>query len=275
MRNHENRVLYCAILAALAATPAAAVRAQIQAQATESGLEEIVVTARKREEALIDVPVAISAFTAQEIESAGITRPQDFIALTPNMTMVQTQNQGTSFIVVRGISQARNSEPSVARTHRRRRHGEPVAIQPGALRHPEHRGAEGAAGRPVRPQRDRRRDHHQHGRTEQDRHRRQRDRRLRFGPGYKVRAGVGGPISDTLRFQVSGSYFDTDGYTDNTYLKEKADPFKDASGRARCIWEPERPVQGGPSGLLCRTSIPRRSISTSPKASTTRASTCA
>ena len=77
-------------------------------------LEEIVVTARKRDEALLDVPVAVSAFNAQEIESAGIVRPQDFIALTPNMTMVQTQNQGTSFIVVRGISQARNSEPSVA-----------------------------------------------------------------------------------------------------------------------------------------------------------------
>ena len=71
-------------------------------------------TARKRDEAALDVPVAISAFNSKEIESAGILRPQDFIQLTPNMTMVQTQNQGTSFIVVRGISQARNSEPSVA-----------------------------------------------------------------------------------------------------------------------------------------------------------------
>ena len=62
-----------------------------------------------------DVPVAINVFTAQEIESAGIHRPQDFIALTPNMTLVQTQNAGQrSFVVVRGISQARNSEPSVA-----------------------------------------------------------------------------------------------------------------------------------------------------------------
>jgi iron complex outermembrane receptor protein len=77
-------------------------------------LEEILVTARKRDEALLDVPVAVNAFSAEEIASAGITRPQDFIALTPNMTMIQTQNQGTSFIVVRGISQARNSEPSVA-----------------------------------------------------------------------------------------------------------------------------------------------------------------
>jgi len=80
----------------------------------EVTLEEVVVTARKRDESLHDVPVAVNAFSAAEIESAGITRPQDFIALTPNMTMVQTQNQGTSFITVRGISQARNSEPSVA-----------------------------------------------------------------------------------------------------------------------------------------------------------------
>jgi iron complex outermembrane receptor protein len=58
--------------------------------------------------------MAVNAFTAADIIRAGIDRPQDFIDLTPNMTMVQTQNQGTSFVVVRGISQARNSEPSVA-----------------------------------------------------------------------------------------------------------------------------------------------------------------
>ena len=34
--------------------------------------------------------------------------------MVPNMTMVETQNAGNSFITVRGISQARNSEPSVA-----------------------------------------------------------------------------------------------------------------------------------------------------------------
>jgi len=78
---------------------------------TGEGLEEIVVTARRRDESLHNVPVAVNAFSAAEIEAAGIQRPQDFIALTPNMTLVQTQNQGTSFITVRGISQARNSEP--------------------------------------------------------------------------------------------------------------------------------------------------------------------
>ncbi|HWN06044.1 MAG TPA: Plug domain-containing protein, partial [Steroidobacteraceae bacterium] len=96
---------------AVAAILAAAVA--LPAMAQETDMEEIIVTARKRDEALLDVPVVVSAFNLEEIQSAGILRPQDFIALTPNMTMVQTQNQGTSFIVVRGISQARNSEPSV------------------------------------------------------------------------------------------------------------------------------------------------------------------
>jgi iron complex outermembrane receptor protein len=77
-------------------------------------VEEIIITARKRDESLLDVPVAVNVFTAAQIEAAGIQRPQDFIDLTPNVSLVQTQNQGTSFVTVRGISQARNSEPSVA-----------------------------------------------------------------------------------------------------------------------------------------------------------------
>src|SRR5687767_286954 len=82
---------------------------------TVGGLAEtITVTPRRRDESSLDVPGAINAFTAADIKTAGIDRPQDFIDLTPNMSLVQTQNQGTSFVTVRGISQARNSEPSVA-----------------------------------------------------------------------------------------------------------------------------------------------------------------
>ena len=79
-----------------------------------SGLEEIVVTARKRNENFQDVPITVDVFTAQEIKAAGIERPRDFIAMVPNMTLVETQNVGNSFVTIRGISQARNSEPSVA-----------------------------------------------------------------------------------------------------------------------------------------------------------------
>lgn len=77
-------------------------------------LEEIVVTARKRAETLEESPVSVRAFTAVEIEAAGIETPRDFINLTPNVSLVETQNAGNAFINVRGVSQARNSEMSVA-----------------------------------------------------------------------------------------------------------------------------------------------------------------
>jgi hypothetical protein len=87
----------------------------VDVELTVGGMAEtITVTPRRRDESSLDVPGAINAFTAADIKTAGIDRPQDFVALTPNMSLVQTQNQGTSFVTVRGISQARNSEPSVA-----------------------------------------------------------------------------------------------------------------------------------------------------------------
>jgi iron complex outermembrane receptor protein len=204
-----------------------------------SVMEEVVVTARKRDEAALNVPVAVSAFSAADIESAGIVRPQDYIALTPNMTMVQTQNQGTSFIVVRGISQARNSEPSVA-----------VLIDGVLMANPSQfnqelfdiqsievlKGPQGAL----------------YGRnaiggaviitTKQPADVFEGRLTLGYdsGPGYTVRGGVGGPLggSETWKFQVSGSYLDTDGYIDNPFLGEEADPFEDLSGRVRLIYEP-------------------------------------
>jgi len=78
------------------------------AQQTE--LEEIVVTARLRTENYVDTPASIKAFTAAEIDAAGIQKVHDFVQLTPNMTVVQTQNPGNTFITIRGISQARNSD---------------------------------------------------------------------------------------------------------------------------------------------------------------------
>ena len=87
-------------------------QSQTQTQASQPSLEEVVVTARRREESRLDVPVTVDVFTQQTIESAGIEAPRDFVALVPNMTLVEVQNVGNSFITIRGISQARNSEPS-------------------------------------------------------------------------------------------------------------------------------------------------------------------
>ena len=63
----------------------------------EPTLEEVVVSARKVDESVQDVPIAMSVFTSSDIEDAGIERPEDFIALTPNVVMANTVNVGDTW----------------------------------------------------------------------------------------------------------------------------------------------------------------------------------
>jgi len=74
----------------------------------------VVVTARQRAEDIEKVPAQVTAFTADMIQAKGITNPADFLSAVPNVSFIPTQNAGVSFIVIRGIGQARNSEPSAA-----------------------------------------------------------------------------------------------------------------------------------------------------------------
>src|SRR5690349_3266218 len=48
-------------------------------------LEEVVVTARKREESLQDTPIAISAFSAAALERQQITSTEDLDQVAPNL----------------------------------------------------------------------------------------------------------------------------------------------------------------------------------------------
>ncbi len=202
-------------------------------------LEEIVVTARKRAETLEESPVSVRAFTEAEIVSAGIQTPHDFIALTPNVTLVQTQNAGNSFINVRGISQARNSEMSVAVLVDGVLMPNPAQFnqqlfdieQIEVLRGPQGalygRNAIGGAITIVTKQ-------------PTDELGGQFELGADSGPGYTARGTISGPLagSDTLKYRLSGSYVDTDGYIDNPVLDEEADPYKDVSGRLKLLWEP-------------------------------------
>lgn len=88
-----------------------AVTADIYAEVT---LEEVVVTARKRSENLQEVPISITAFTAADIESAGIQRPADFIGLIPNVTIVDASNVGDTQVSIRGIVSTRDAEGTFA-----------------------------------------------------------------------------------------------------------------------------------------------------------------
>lgn len=88
--------------------PAAAQTATQTAQAQSgqrTAIEEIVVTARKRDESLQKVPLAITAFTAEELDRRSIRELGDVAAATPGVTFFENINSTLATPVIRGISQ--------------------------------------------------------------------------------------------------------------------------------------------------------------------------
>ncbi|MDX1734358.1 MAG: TonB-dependent receptor, partial [Halioglobus sp.] len=77
------------------------------AAAQELTLEEVVVTARKREESLQEVPVAVSAFSAEIMQSMGIRNMRDFDGLVPGLHLGGGGNglKGDGNAYIRGVGQ--------------------------------------------------------------------------------------------------------------------------------------------------------------------------
>src|SRR5690606_37248135 len=89
----RNAWLFSTALAALAiaapATPAAAQDDQppVATEASENGDEAIVVTARRREESLLNVPIAISAYSGEQLANQGAIDITDITNTTPNVNL--------------------------------------------------------------------------------------------------------------------------------------------------------------------------------------------
>jgi iron complex outermembrane receptor protein len=99
-----------AVVATQLSAPSWAQTAAAPAPQATVAIDEVIITARQREERLIDVPVTAQVFTAADIAAAGIQRPQDFIALTPGVSQVQTAEVGDMQVSIRGINTSRDSE---------------------------------------------------------------------------------------------------------------------------------------------------------------------
>jgi iron complex outermembrane receptor protein len=96
MKSHRN--LTRASVASLLAVASIAVSAQDQPAANqgEAVLEEIVVTAQRREENVQDVPIAISAFTSEELERRQVTETLDLVRMVPNLVGHNNTGPGNS-----------------------------------------------------------------------------------------------------------------------------------------------------------------------------------
>jgi len=79
-------------------------------------LEEIIVTASKREQTLQEVPIAVSVITGDTLEKAQINDVLDLQASIPSLRVVQLQNSGQVNFLIRGFGNGANNpgiEPSV------------------------------------------------------------------------------------------------------------------------------------------------------------------
>ncbi|MCL2914174.1 TonB-dependent receptor [Shewanella corallii] len=198
-------------------------------------MEVIEVTSRQRSENIQNVPIAITAFGEQDIEDMGLERAADFISLTPNMTMVEAQNAGTSFITIRGLSQVRNGESPVAVSV-----DGVLQISPNQFNQDLYdiaqievlKGPQGALygrnaiGGAINITTKKPTDELT-GYAELD---------LGNGGLKAISGAVSGPVTDELSYRITAQYRDFDGLIDNVYLGQKVDFQTDKNIRGRALW---------------------------------------
>ena len=100
--------LGAALIALTAATPAFAqdepAPAGTEAQTGDDA--EVVVTARRREESLQNVPIAVTAFSGDALERQGATDITDLSDVTPNVTLETSRGTNTTLTAfIRGVGQ--------------------------------------------------------------------------------------------------------------------------------------------------------------------------
>ncbi|MCH6566708.1 MAG: TonB-dependent receptor, partial [Proteobacteria bacterium] len=224
-----------ALSIAFAAMPSFA-QSEAQSSAGAMVLEEIVVTARKRSENLQDVPASVVAFTELDIDRARIRSARDFVNLTPNVSMVESQNIAFAFVNIRGLSQVRNVDPTVAvvvdgvlQTTSLGFSKDLVDVQQiEVLKGPQGalygRNATGGAINITTKQPGDEFEGYVRG-------------GVGDGDSYSLTAAVSGPISeDKLLGRLVVSYRDADGWRENPNISEMVDPYEDLSVQGKLLW---------------------------------------
>jgi iron complex outermembrane receptor protein len=199
-------------------------------------LEEVVVTAQKREEKLQEVPVSVTAFSEAAIRDSGIRNTSDFMGLTPNVSFDQSFTVGNSFVTMRGVEQINNADSPVAIVVDGVPQGnqkqlkmdlydvERIEVLKGPQGALYGRNAIGGAINIITRQPTN--DFSGFGQVGGG-----------SGSGKDGVLAFSGPVvQDKLLFRVSGEYKDSDGLINNSYLNEKVDFYTAKDLRAKLLW---------------------------------------
>ncbi len=238
-----SRTSVLAVLVAAAAAPALAQdqdSAQTSSEASTLSFDEIVVTARRREESLRDVPGTVSAITSATIQDAGIERVEDFIGLTAGVTLVDAAEVGDTQVNIRGINGTRDAENSFAFIIDGVLYTNPAAFnrelsnlqQIEIFKGPQGAiyGRNAAAGAIILTTSRPGNEFEAYGEAS-----------FANNDSYDAIASVQGPIvEDELFFRLSGDYKTTDGFFRNSFQDDAAivDAFEGYNIDGRLVWTP-------------------------------------
>ncbi len=237
LSNHLVRGRMAALLAG-AALSALASGAAAQAPA-ENLVEEVLVTAQKRTERLIDVPVAVSAVSGDTLSAKNITDTASLVRTVPSLTFQQAGTANSSFRI-RGIGTSlfgQGVEPSVSFVV-----DGVVLARPAqsltdfadlerieVLRGPQGTlfGKNATAGVvqmiTARPR-------HEFGGSA--------DVTAASHDEYRVKGSVTGPITDTLAGRISAYYNNIGGYVSNVRTGVDEGGYESFGVRAKLEWDP-------------------------------------
>jgi len=103
--NFQNRTVFRQILLAVFfLAPLQALAQQSEQTENDSGaLEEVIVTAQKRDQLLQDVPISMTAFTSSMLEDTGAAQLADFLQTAPGVGIIDSES-GTQNIQIRGVN---------------------------------------------------------------------------------------------------------------------------------------------------------------------------
>ena len=106
MRRYVRCALYGAVAIAGVGAPAGNVLAQQPDASDGPALEEVVVTAQRREQRIQDVPISVTALSQEQMDAQGVRSVDDVARLTPGITFqrADARNGAMSTISIRGIA---------------------------------------------------------------------------------------------------------------------------------------------------------------------------
>ena len=208
----------------------------VQAQAV---LEEIVVTAQRREQSLQEVPISIETFSGEEISKQGYRDMQELSVYSPTVTVepdilrnsITIRGLGaasadaltieqSSPTFVDGIHYGRTSQVKLAfldvQSVEVLKGPQPVYFGQNAIA-----GAFNVTTRKPTPEWEA-----------------NLNAEVANFNSQKAEFGAGGPITDTLGIRVAGSFERSDGYLRDVVIGEKFPSFKNYGGRVVLLWTP-------------------------------------